>query len=88
MSNNSSSSFRDHLERLVKSTSAGALCDTDEEALKLLEQRFATSSKSFTTDDVEHYLQEAAHDLEDGDDDADHAVEQATEPEVLQWLRQ
>jgi hypothetical protein len=88
MSRNSASSFRDHLERLIKSTSVGAICNTDEQALQLLEQRFSKQSTTFTNQDVEHYLQDAAHDLKDGTDDADHANEQSAEPEVSQWLRQ
>lgn len=83
--------FRAHLESLVKSTSAGALCDTDEEALLALEQKYASqrSKRSIKDADVEAYLQSQWQDLEDGtSDEADHQDEEAQEPEVLQWLRQ
>jgi hypothetical protein len=86
-----SAAFRAHLESLVRSTSAGALCDTDEEALLALEQKYASqrSKRSFTDADVEEYLQSQWQDLEDNTpDEADHRDEQAQEPEVLQWLRQ
>lgn len=82
--------FRAHLETLVRSTSAGALCDTDEEAIRALEQKYASrhAKHSFTDADVEDYLQTQWESLEGSQqDEADHEEEQAQEPEVLQWLR-
>lgn len=90
-SQSQAAAFRTHLETLVRSTSAGALCDTDEEALQALQQKYAShqNKRSFTDVDAEDYLQSQWHELEDNThDEADHADEQAQEPEVLQWLRQ
>lgn len=84
--------FRAHLETLVRSTSAGALCDTDEEALLALEETFRTSKnrQTYTDEDVDDYLQSQWLNLEDGlaNDDADQEDQHTPEPEVLQWLRQ
>ena len=89
--NTPASSFRSHLETLVRSTSAGALCDTDEEALQALEKRFGIHQAStFSDADVEQYLQSQWQDWEDDsavNDEEDHADEEAQEPEALQWLR-
>lgn len=87
----SAASFRVHLETLVRSTSAGALCDTDEEALLALEKKYGSGKQrsAFTDADVEQYLHTQWQDLEDdaANDEGDRADEEAQEPEVLQWLR-
>lgn len=84
-------SFREHLETLVRSTSAGALCDTDEEALRALEKKYGITPDSYdpTDEDVEQYLQSQWQSLgDDVHDEADHDNEDTQEPESLQWLRQ
>lgn len=88
--NQASAAFRAHLETLVRSTSAGALCDTDEEAIRILERKYAQHGQhTFTDQDVENYLQSQWQDLEDNMHvKADDEDDQAEEPEVLRWLRQ
>lgn len=81
-------SFKAHLQTLVSSTSAGALYDTDEEALAALEAQFRNQKTStFDEDDLAQYLNTHWADLDDESDTDFDQADNAAEPEPLQWLR-